>query len=553
MSGRLFYGCAALVILAAVAVQAPAVGYKLVWDDLSNVQVDQASGCPQSLIRCFTRTPRELYYRPVFSASLAPAVRLVGDQPPRLARWLHVENLVFFGLELCLALGFFLALFGTHDERPILATALLGLHPLQAGSVTWVTGRAETLPAIGLLAAALLLARSGTASRPALLRALALAAFAAALFAKEQAAPFVLLVPLLLPVLRPRARWAWTAAFGLVVLGFAAATFAVLSHGAVLRSPWTAGEHLLVVARTVAHAVKSLAWPHDAVLHQMTISPWNGAPPGDLALAAAAAALWIAIGVVGRRHPVARVCWGWTTLTLLPVLNIAPMNLALGSYRLVLPLVGLSGLAATGVGILAARAPGRARLVYGAAAAIAILLGVQTARHAPAWSSELRFLQARLEADPTAADPLTVGGGKLYLAGRLDEARNFFDAAVELYFPGAGTPAERLAQAAAGTTQRRVMETNGLRAASTWRPKVAAVLYPRAAIAKTQGRLGDAADDLEVAVAIAPVAERGEELGRLLLTLGRPRDARRVLERLVADAPTPARQQLLDTARASAP
>jgi len=142
---------------------------------------------------------------------------------------------------------------------------VFGLHPVQVCVTTFIGGRTDTLAlfflcwyAIGLLHAAPIPARAGRARcafAPAAWGAVALVAFACAVFTKEQCIPLALLAPLLYRGRTGRAR---LLLFGLPVLGYAVAAYAVLGHTAIPQPHWTAALRIEMVGRTPEYLGKKI-------------------------------------------------------------------------------------------------------------------------------------------------------------------------------------------------------------------------------------------------------------------------------------------------------
>ena len=131
------------------------------------------------------------YYRPLLLMSYIFDYQIWGLNPFGY----HLTNIV---LHCCTAVVVFLLLerLLKHRLAALLGSLLFALHPLQTESVAWVAGRNDVL--LGLFVSIMLLAylyyREETASRN--LYLISVAAFALALFTKESAAFYILLLPL---------------------------------------------------------------------------------------------------------------------------------------------------------------------------------------------------------------------------------------------------------------------------------------------------------------------------------------------------------------------
>jgi hypothetical protein len=136
-----------------------------------------------------TRHEGSNLYRPLTVLSIAWNARWVGD---RIG--FRAVNLLLHALS-CGALFAVVARIA-HAHPPAAAAAILfAVHPLASESVLWVVGRAEILAAIfGMISLRLLLDAEET-SRGAWRLPASLAAFALALFSKESAACWILVLP----------------------------------------------------------------------------------------------------------------------------------------------------------------------------------------------------------------------------------------------------------------------------------------------------------------------------------------------------------------------
>ncbi len=525
-----WWAAAGAVVLASLLVQAPAIGYPLVWDDQDSL-VARGLGC-ETPLACFTRATNRNYYRPVFASSMAFGWALSGRDPQRAGRVMHLENLAAFALELLVALAFFSLVFGALDARAVFALGVLGLHPLQASAVAWISGRADLLPALFALASFAAAARAAAAPRPLGWLAAAVAAFALAVGAKEQVIPLALLFPLLAP---ERRRWLplLGGAGGAVLLWWLASR-AVVAPGSVARAGWTAGEHATVVVRTVAHVAKLFAWPGTVSLPRLTAAPWDHLFADELILAIAALLGWLGLGawLRGRRE---RVFWLWATLAVGSVLNLVPLNTALGPYRLVLPLVGVAGLAGAGLGAWG----GRRRVGYLAGAGLLAGLAFFAASARSVFESEADLAAAILEADPDDFSWNLVAARELADRGQLPRALEYADHAVDVLFGGArGLPA---LEAALPSVERRVAEHTMLRPPAPWTAEASQALCYRSTLETKLGRLPAAAEDLDLCTRLTWEPAWRQRYVETLRQLGRVEEAEQAADELSKRSPRPER------------
>lgn len=348
----------------------------------------------------------------------------------------------------------------------LLGALLFALHPAQVEAVTYLSGRPAALAGLLALGSALCWLRGREAGRPLLVHLASPLLYAAALGAKESAAPLpaaLLLLAAAGPGRAPAAL-AWPAAAQAVTVGWraalrdlaghglvlaaAAAAFlaspgyrAMLGHAGTLRAPlqnlrahleglaWLAGQALrpdLLLADPGLAAAEGPWWPAAALaalgvaallaggLAALLLGPRAplglGATPGRRA--AALGALWL-------------LCWlppsGW----------ILPRPEAANARQLYLPLLGPAWL--LGRGLAAGLAAPRWRLAAaGLSLALVAALGVATARRSLVYADEVTYwadVAVKAPANPRAFNNL---GLALSAACRLEEAEAAFEAALAL-------------------------------------------------------------------------------------------------------------------------
>ena len=182
------------------------------------------------------------------------------------AGWMHAVNLLLHVAVVLLGFAFLLRI-GAPLPAAAAAAALFAVHPLHTEAVTWISGRAELLAAIGVLGALLSATRSGLAGTLGCAAATALA-----LGSKESAAflPFAILLLGLARGTGTRRSLPPAAASLAVVLLYAALRFQVLGTwgGPVpgaSENPMvgtTLPERLPTVFDIAGRYVSLVAWPH---------------------------------------------------------------------------------------------------------------------------------------------------------------------------------------------------------------------------------------------------------------------------------------------------
>ncbi len=132
------------------------------------------------------------YYRPVLSLSLL-ADTVIGSGAP----WsYHLSNILLHILACCLFLWLLLQM-GLQTEGSLLAALIIGIHPVLVQAVAWIPGRNDILLAIFLLFSAIGLLRYFRGGSWCWLLTSSLS-YLLAIFSKETAVIFLLILPLLL-------------------------------------------------------------------------------------------------------------------------------------------------------------------------------------------------------------------------------------------------------------------------------------------------------------------------------------------------------------------
>jgi Flp pilus assembly protein TadD len=274
---------------------------------------------------------------------------------------------------------------------------------------------------------------------------------------------------------------------------------------------------------------------------------WIAASAAGVVLVTAAA--WL----VRARWPGVPAAWAYYLVTIAPVSGILSLGELIAADRYsYLPCLGFAVLAGGTVGRIAAAAPRRgvARAGLVAAAAVVVLLGVQTWQLTHAWRDTLSLWTRAVAATPWCAICHLNLGHELLARGAADAALRHFEQAVRLRPDRSGTyRGVALALSAAG---RRDEAIAWYRAGLARVPSALALRVSLTGALVADGRPGAAIETLEPAwrlheaTALAryfeqAVAARPEDpvprAGLVLawLALGEPeraREAHRVVERL---------------------
>jgi tetratricopeptide (TPR) repeat protein len=309
---------------------------------------------------------------------------------------------------------------------------LWAVHPLQTEAVTYVSQRTEGLMGLCYLLTVYAFIRGVESPRPArwLLGSAAACLLGAASKEVIVTAPLlVLLYDRTFAAGSFRAAWRqrWPFYLGLaaswLLLAFLMRDLPSRHVGFGLGvSAWT---YALTEGRAIVQYLALAAWPHPLVFDY-------GAGMAALNATTAACALLIGLLVAGtvlalRRWPALGFAGAWFFLTLAPASSVVPVVLQpVAEHRMYLPLAGVVALVVVGGYHWLGRGSGVV------AVALAVALGGLTAQRNRVYGSELALWSDTVAKRPVNARARTNLGSALALAGRLDEARAHFAAAVRL-------------------------------------------------------------------------------------------------------------------------
>jgi tetratricopeptide (TPR) repeat protein len=315
-----------LVGLAAWWATEPARRGSFVYDDQHYVVDNPAVSGSASPWTAPLGDPQQALWRPLTVASFRAQWNASGRAGPFLAVniALHIAAAL---LVLSLA-----SRLGLPPPAALAAGLLFAVHPVHAEAVGWVSGRAELLATVGVLAAwrAHLSERSQAGWLAALLLCLAIAS-------KENAfvAPLLLAVADLARCRRPFPvlRLLLLAA---VATGLFAWRAAALEHTLPVEAPFgqtSLAGRLLAAGNILGLSLKLLVWPHPLRIFYHRDEFLAGAPPWwllSLALAALVALLW-------RRQRAIALFLALVPLSMASVLNLVPIGATFAARFLYLP------------------------------------------------------------------------------------------------------------------------------------------------------------------------------------------------------------------------
>lgn len=406
---------AAGLVLVAFAVYAGSLANGFVYDDVEQVLQNPFVLNQHLWPKIFTGSVWSFqgagfptnFYRPLHIFSHWLVYRLAGPNPAAF----HLFQLLMYAATVWLVYRVGRELL--RNEAAAFAGALLwALHPLHVEAVAWIAA----LPDIGygffyLLGFLAFLRAEKSAGKPAMAHALAALVYFPALFFKETAVSF----PLLLVAYwlfagshpsgvgwRQRAlRWT---PYLLAVSVYVAIRVAALGYVVRTPQPWRISLRMLGAAvALLGEHTRIFLWPtHLNVFRTFEPGPSLHSPWPWLTLL-------VLLGTLGlrKRQPVLGFLVAWWAIALLPCLDIRYLSFPLLAERFAyVPSVGLC-LAVSSVLIawLPARLPDArpARIALPALVALMVLYAVQTVRAVPHWRDNTALTSYSLQQSPNAA------------------------------------------------------------------------------------------------------------------------------------------------------
>lgn len=352
----------------------------------------------------------------------------------------HLVNLLFHLANTALLYGLVLRLGGWRTGA-VLVAGLFALHPLHVEPVAWISSRKDVLSGFFLFLT--LFAYLGYVGKPNAARyTLAGVLFVLGFLSKPMLVtlPFVLLLLDYWPLNRIHDRRAVRRVvveklplFALSALGIIATLYFQNQGGAVKSVeayPWPARLTGSILAYG-GHLAKTV-WPH-------AMAPYYPHPGADaplvpvLASAAALGAITAAALLTAKSRPYLAVGWLWFVGMLLPVSGLVQFGSHLGADRYTyLPHVGLFMAIVWLVQDLASPSPALQRAAAVAGLAVVGAFSLVSARQVMYWRNDATLFAHAIEVTrPTPLAHTKLGFG-LQAQGRLDEALEHFEAALEL-------------------------------------------------------------------------------------------------------------------------
>ncbi|MBI2897444.1 MAG: hypothetical protein HYY06_28050 [Deltaproteobacteria bacterium] len=407
----------------------PAVGGEfLSWDDgrlVAENPLIRSFGA-DNLARIFGTIQHEAY-QPVHLLSYMLDHALFGLWPTGF----HAMNLALWALSLSCLFALLRAL-GVGWVAALAGALVVGVHPLQAEAVAWISSRKDVL-ALGLFCSSAFFALGSDRMRSSRF-AVALGLHALALLSKTSTVVlplFLLLCDWLVRGRTLRQAALRAAPFALLSAAAGGLVLALWSGAELIRPEPRAGVggRLALVGHTYLHYFGKIVWPS----RLSALYPIDRAAGVDGRALAGLGILAAGIGSLAmRKLGRARLGTSWLVLSLLPVSNVVPVYYWVADRYASLSLMGLGWLVAMAVDLPPRAATSRAWARAVPVAIAVLVLGLVARAHAAEFTSDVRLFRAAVRAQPDAYFARLKLGEVLREAGDLPGALRSYRVAIDM-------------------------------------------------------------------------------------------------------------------------
>lgn len=423
-------GAVALAVFLVMCLYSRAMWNGFIYDDLEVILEQPSPGSVADVLQIFSERhfPGLPYYRPVTRSSLLLQKTLHGD----VAAYFHLANAALAGLATLLVyLLLRLPVFRVRFWPALWAASICGLHPIASSCVYPIaSGRETLLPGCLVVASVYTFICGGRTCH-----VLSLICFTLALFSKEQAvvipALFVLADVLRLTSDGPDRdlkRWA---------LRYATVAVPVAAYFSIRWTLFGGSEYRLAVLEqplgplwSLLYSVQTMFAPFAQLHYEPPVEIWYSP---FRTFVPAVVFLGLLTGIVRLNAESRRlaVFWvGWGLLTLAPTANFLDQEAKFAERYVLLALVGTAALAALWMSSLQEKRPARFAATL-AILAVALSAAVSWQR-CEYFQDEITFHSQWARTNPSSVDAHVHFGLALHDAGRIDEAIEHHQAALEI-------------------------------------------------------------------------------------------------------------------------
>ena len=429
ISNKHLWMAIAAVIMAGFLTYANTLQSPFIWDDINLVEKNPTIHNLKNLGRIFKENlgfgviqQRSASYRPLQSLTYMIDYSIWKNN----VLGFHLTNIIFHILS---ALGvLWLVLVVLRNGFLAVSSALIYVvHPLHSEAVAYISGRADPLSTCLFLSSMILYLQSFQ-KRSMVMQILMLLTFIGALLSRESTLMLPMIVLLYHFVFKKPVYWksflflVGTGVLYIVLrvsemIGTLGSTHTVVS---------TLGERLPGVFVAITNYLKLIIFPMP--LHMEYAAPlfaWSELKV-FIGIASVLGLCFYAFQA-RKKNPLVSFSILWFFLTLLPVLNIFPVNAYMAEHWLYVPLIGAVIFI---VNLIKSwSSPSAARVVIGVLVSVLMLLTHQQNKH---WQSHVGFYEYTLKFAPDSSRLHSDLGVAYYGAGRIDDAIKAFKRAIEI-------------------------------------------------------------------------------------------------------------------------
>lgn len=458
MSNKHFFAIVAgAIILSGFLAYANTFAGDWVWDDVSSVLLHEHVQDPGKLFQLFREDQHAFgrgqgnFYRPLVSVSFMLDFALSHDEvldsseakgyPDVKPFVFHLTNILW---HIAAAILLFALLVRLEAPRAIQAIApiLFVLHPMHTEAVAYISGRADMMSAVFILAALLCATAEAKGKRRAIMLGLSGLFFVLGLCSKESSTIYPLLL-LLLIALRPtadgalpgRAEWKARstplALAAAILAGYGALRMTMLKFSEGGESAGSGlGQRLLETCQAFALYIKTLFLPTGLHMEQTLagVPAWTAAIGLLLLIACAAAIAWSA----RAGHYRIALGFSWFLAAWFPISGVFPLNAPMAEHWMYVPMAGFWWALLELVLHVSKNLP--IRPLAPAAAILALVFLFQTVARNRDWQTNESIFRATLAENPnTLRVHSNLAVTYEYLDINLPGARRHYEAVLDAY------------------------------------------------------------------------------------------------------------------------
>lgn len=434
--------------------------------------------------------------RPIMVISLIFDYSFWGNNPVGY----HLTNLILHSLNSAL-LYYLLAEIFKNSSVPVLSSIIFAVHPVHIGAMNAVTFREDLLVTLFYLLTLIALIRDSNVNSL-FSWVLSLFLYSLALLSKEMAVTLPGIVLLYLNISKRKMPKGIFAGYAFLTMAYILFVWYVRGHPGV-PMPLQMEEPLPKRLYASLSIIGRYIWLHlfpieltadyDAS-YFFTISLKNAA----VALSIIITCMLITYRII-RKKDAASIFMGWFFITLIPVMNIYPIENPISERYLYLPSIGLITITAVGWDYIFIRNRKAFLPLFGC---FIILFLSLTVNGNLVWRNGVGLWQDVIKKSPTNARAYFNLGFAYYNGGDMEKALYYFNSAIELSHNYADAYAGRgLAYYDKGEYERAIEDFNK---AAVLNPGDAYLYYNRGNAYNKLGRHEAAVEDYDRAIAISP-------------------------------------------------